>query len=39
MALPKAWNAKVVLAIIAMESSSAILALFTLLLRLDDLPV
>jgi hypothetical protein len=39
VALPKARNAKVVLAKIAMEGGSAILTLFTLLLRLDDLPV
>lgn len=37
--LPKAWNAEGVLAIIASESRSAILALLALLLGLDDLAI
>jgi hypothetical protein len=36
---PEAGNAEVILTIIAMEGSSTVLTLFTLLLRLDDLSI
>jgi hypothetical protein len=39
VAFPKARNAEVILAIITTEGSGAIFTFFTLLLRLDDLPI
>jgi len=39
VAFPKAWNTEVILAIITSESSSTIFTFFTLLLRLNDLPI
>jgi hypothetical protein len=39
VALPKARNTEIILAVVAMKCSSAILAFLTLLLRLDDLSI
>jgi len=39
VAFPKARNAEIILAIITTEGSGAIFTFFTLLLRLDDLPI
>jgi hypothetical protein len=39
VALPKARNAEIILAIVTMKCSSAILAFFTFLLRLDNLSI
>jgi hypothetical protein len=39
VAFPKARNAEAILAIITTEGSGTIFTFFTLLLRLDDLPI